>query len=289
MEDFTAVRRPPVGMQGTPINEGQSTHTASVHQTASASAKRLYDRYTGKMTPEMLHTMKMEMDALLGGLQNEAASLQNKAAKRCIERIERLAALGTPFTDPSSGVTLHDLLALSWLAIHDDTVRMGTKEDAIALWMEGLYEIQRGYNISAGRDSGGEDRPICLAGTFNKLLEKLQGVHPDVEILFITKSLASLKLPIVVQEEAIQYLREQADQSILCAVKEDGVESIWQDIRGKVSERMLDEFGSLYANEEDVDFDALMEHGKEVAFSEEEFQKAFRDFQEDNESGGMKP
>lgn len=29
-----------------------------------------------------------------------------------------------------------------------------------------------------------KDVPICTAGTFNKLIKKLSGIHPDVELLY---------------------------------------------------------------------------------------------------------
>jgi hypothetical protein len=37
---------------------------------------------------------------------------------------------------------------LAFTAIHDETKRQGTLEDALALFVEGLYEIQRGDNLN---------------------------------------------------------------------------------------------------------------------------------------------
>ena len=47
----------------------------------------------------------------------------------------------------------------------------------------------------SGIDQGGLDVPICAAGTFNKFIEKLQGIHPDCQIQFVTRKTASFKLP----------------------------------------------------------------------------------------------
>ena len=87
------------------------------------------------------------------------------------------------------------------MAIHDDEKRIGSVEYAKTQFVEGLCEIQRGYNLSeAGVYQGGEDQFICSMGTFNKLIEKLVSIHPDCQIRFITRETASLKLPIVVRE-----------------------------------------------------------------------------------------
>ena len=129
-------------------------------------------------------------------------SEKNKVAKDCILRI---ADPVNTFTDAGSDISLRELLALTFSAIQDDEKRISSVEDAGTQFVEGLYEIQRGYNLSnEGVDQGGLDRPICSAGAFNKLIEKLVGIHQDCQIQFITRETASLKLPIVVREEAMR-------------------------------------------------------------------------------------
>src|SRR3990167_7222643 len=184
------------------INDGQSTHNASVHQAVSESATRLAQRYQLMIDGAGLEIVIERVKAYVSNLSDD--SQKNKAAKRCVLRI---AAPNYTFTDPSSHITTRQLLALTFLAICDDAHRMASLDDAKAQFVEGLYEIQRGYNLSdTGVDRGGEDRPICSAGTFNKLIEKLQGIHPDGQIRFITRETASLKLPIVVRETVRTYL-----------------------------------------------------------------------------------
>lgn len=196
----------------------------------------------------------------------------NRAAKNCISRI---ADPVYTFTDAGSDISLRELLALTFLAIHDDEERIGTVEYAKTQFVEGLCEIQRGYNLSeAGVDQGGEDQFICSAGSFNKLIEKLQGIHPDCQIRFITTKTASFKLPIVVREEAMRYMKSlanpntveelQAFTRLISQVKEDGVEVVWDQIKGKVADRMFDEFGSLYRDREDRSFTGLIESGEYV-------------------------
>jgi len=180
------------------------------------------------------------------------------------------------FTDPYSKITVKQLLALSYIARDDDDNRQGCKEDANQLFIEGLCEIQRGYNITAnGVDSQGKDKPICTAGTFNKLMEKLCGVHPDVELNFITKEIAAQKLPIIVYEEAKNYLEKLSKYetkedfhsfiTLLKQLLKEGIEIIWNEIKPKVTDRLFDEFKSIYnSNKENSDFLGLVNAGQDV-------------------------
>ena len=143
----------------------------------------------------------MEIKHFLTGLDD---SINHVAARACIERI---TPYNYSFTD-SSSVSTRQLLALAWAAIHDSDKCTANLEDRKALFIEALYEIQRGYNIDEHNvDDGGEDKPICAAGTFNKLLEKLNGIHEDVHVYYITQSGASAKFPILAKEQALAYLQ----------------------------------------------------------------------------------
>ena len=249
------------------VNGGQSTHNASVHKTVSESATRLATRYQAMIDGAGLESNIEMVQAHVISLSDD--SEKNKAAKRCVIRI---TAPGYTFTDPSSHVTTRQLLALTFLAVHDAGNREGSLEDARVRFVEGLYEIQRGYNLSdTGVDQGGSDRVICAAGTFNKLIEKLQAIHPDCQIIFITKATASAKLPIVVREEAMRYLEALAAPNtaealltfteLMSQVKKDGIEVIWNNIKDTISERMFDEFGCLYQSRTDHSYIDLMKAG----------------------------
>ena len=250
------------------INDAQSTtHTASVHQAVSESATRLADRYQLKIDGAGLESVISMIQSYVNSLSDD--SEKHKAAKRCVLRI---TSADYTFTDHGSHITTRQLLALTFLAISDASNRAGSLEDARAQFVEGLYEIQRGYNLSGtGVDKGGPDRFICSPGTFNKLIEKSQGIHPDCQIRFITKETASLKLPTVVREEAMQYLASLANPStveglrsftrLITQVKENGVEVLWDQIKGNVADRMFDEFGSLYRDRADQSFTDLIDAG----------------------------
>ena len=232
------------------FNQAQSTHTASVHHSVSDSARKLMQRYgEGLKLEDKIAEIKAYVNAL-------PITYKNEAAKLCIARITEPHY---SFTD-TSGVSTRQLLALAYIAIHDKAKRIGALADAKALFIEALYEIQRGYNLNdAGQDQGGVDVPICLAGTFNKLMEKLNGIHPDVEVVYITHEGASCKFSKLAQEHAIAYLRTLASpqnavdykrvKDLLDSIQNEGsLEPIWSEIQGNVRDTLWEEFREAYAN-----------------------------------------
>ena len=262
------------------INDRQSTHTASVHRSVSESATRLFERYGAQLDGLNLDTIITTINAWAHALP---AGSVNDAAKRCFER---LSAPHYTYSDVVSDVSTCQLLALSWLAIHDEANRQGSLSDALRQFSEGLYESQRGYNLSEqGVDEGGVDDPICTAGTFNKLVEKLEGIHLDVIIKHITPKIAGLKLPAVVKEEVNRYLTERTTPTTaagfvsitarLKQIEDEGVSAIWDAIKENVSTSMFDEFGSLYTNKDNPQFTGLVDAGQYVNLGKlPSFQKA---------------
>jgi hypothetical protein len=232
-----------------PFNPGQSTHTASVHRSVSESARKLMDNYGRDLDIEAkIHEISTYVNSL-------ESSLKHDAAKRCITRI----TAGDNFFPDSSGVSIHTLLALTYTAIHDESNKhKGTLEDALSLFVEGLYEIQRGYNINEqGVDDGQPDHPICRGGTFNKLMEKLNGIHKDVEIYYITTQGANLKFQKLAAERALDYLKTIASpktadgyqqcKTILDQIKqENSLEPIWDKIKDIVAKEIWEEFHEAY-------------------------------------------
>lgn len=248
------------------LNDDQSTHTASVHRSVSASALKLKDIYKDSFVlSDKLSEIKTEILTL-------ESSPKNDAAKRGIEWL-----LSARFSD-SSGVTLPQLLALAYVAIHDETRRTGSLADAKTLYVEGLYEIQRGYNITmTGNDNGAADLPICLAGSFNKIIEKLMGIHLAVEVYFITHAGAMLKLPKLAKQHAYLYLSSKANPSTiedyqrcleLCTqLRGDGsLERIWSAISSTIEAELWDEFAEAYGHSKDNErFVELMAYGREIS------------------------
>ncbi len=264
------VQRPPIMAINNPlyINRQQSTHTASIHRTVSESATRLFDRYNSDLDPEDLDRLIERIKSWVLELPN--GNKVNEAAKRCIVRISDKNYM---HTDPVSTVTTRQLLGLGWLAIHDENLRIGDLADAENQFCRGLYEIQREYNLSeTGEDLGGNDSSACHDGTFNKLMEKLAGIHPDVQIEFITLETAALKFKIFIREELEQYLAKRANPMTvnsflnfttqLKQLKEDGIEIIWNEIKDKVAIRIFEEFHSLFDSKESSKFKDFIDAGQ---------------------------
>ncbi len=249
------------------FNQAQSTHTASVHRSVSASAVKLMKTYGDGLNLEL---KIKEMRAYVNGL---ADSPINQAAKRCIVRI---TAADYTFTD-TSGVSIRQLLALAYTAIHDASKCSATLDDAKALFIEALYDIQRGYNLNAvGQDEGGEDEPICTGGTFNKLMEKLKGIHADVDVYYITHEGASSKFPRLAAAHAITYLQSLATpataegylkiKDLLERLKTDeSLAPMWELIKAGVQAELWDEFKEAYGNNpSNVKFLNLIDYGHQV-------------------------
>jgi hypothetical protein len=224
-------------------HQPQSTHTTSVHLSVSISASKLIERYPVINKIEQLNKIISEISEWISKLKD--GNLQNEAAKRCFRR---LSADTYTFTDTTSQISTLQLLALSWVAIHDDTVRQGDLEVAMSRFIEGLYEIQREYNISeTGIDLGASiDMHACAGGTFNKLIEKLVSIHPDAEITFIRPELAIIKLIQVIKEELKNYLASKANPATVSElmqftrliehIEHGGIDVIWDDIKDSVEE-----------------------------------------------------
>ena len=256
------------------FNNSQSTHTASVHHSVSWSAFRLMQTYEKKLNiKEQIKKIKIFINHLAEH-RSPKDTLIKEAAKRCIER---LSTEKFHFIE-SSGISTQELLSLAFIAIHDDEKRIGTIEDALMLFIEGLYEIQRGYNFNnEGIDIGGKDRPICAAGTFNKIIEKLNGIHPDVKVYFITSEGANSKFPIVAQKHAMGYLTTiaasksakayQICKALIDELKDEAsLEAIWNKIKENVAIEIWDEFKAAYSNNpEHTLFLGLIESGIYVA------------------------
>ncbi|WP_395168055.1 hypothetical protein ACGP04_12830 [Piscirickettsia salmonis] len=269
--------------QANDLNRAQSTHTASVHRSISESAQKLMALYGGDLTDQVLVSIFKDVKAYLDTLDEGSKTTAAKSAFR------RLSAANDSFIDPVSNVSTKQMLALAWIAIHDESKCLGTLEDAQVLFVDGLFEMQRGYNLSpTGVDLGGRDNPICAAGTFNKLIEKLQGVHPSCKVLFISRELASLKLKRVAVEESADYLNNiplettkdlESFNDLLGQINEDGLravhgpQSVYDHIKDKVSERMFEEFSPLYRGKDDPNFTEMVDGGEWAELPKVEIQQ----------------
>jgi len=256
------------------FNGAQSTHTASVHRSVSESATKLKSSYAHHFD---LDAKIAEIKVFVNHLP---PSLKNDAARRCMELI---TAPDYSFLDVASDVSTKQLLAMAYVAIHDVEKCRGIDgtpvqlDDARARFIDGLYEIQRGYNLDDdGQDNGLEDSHICTGGTFNKIMEKLNGIHQDVEVYYITHAGAVAKFPKLVQEHALRYLTSIASpetaqdyQAVKALIEtltaDDNLGLIWAHIRTPVETALWEEFREAYGdNASDERFLNLLNFGNHI-------------------------
>lgn len=217
------------------LNNQQSTHTASVHRTVSQSAQKLYNRYCQNMTRNEFQTIWSNITQWLYELNRQNHTDDTvQAALKAWHRYQ-----DHRFIEQGSGVSMRQIIVCFWQAIHDpENTMLENTEDGKRHLRMALYDNQRGDNQNAqGVDQGGRDLPICTAGQFNKFVERLQGVHPDAQVIFITEASASKKLPVVVKDIIQESNLEQ--QVIQQQALDDDT---WQKIRDEVIERMAEEF-----------------------------------------------
>lgn len=264
------------------INHQQSTHSNSVEKSALASAKRLLQSYSTKTSGSQLERIIKEMQWDIQSLPTD--NVKNSAANRCLQRL-----LNNSHLTINSNISIIKLFASGYLAIQDSEKRIGTYADAFVQFVDALYQIQRGYNLSdQGVDQRGSDKPICMSGTVNKLIEKLQGICPDCEIVFVTHSTASLKVPRLACEEAMRHLGAlsspqtmrgfQAWIHLMVALKNEGIIVIWSSIKDAVTNRFFDEFQSLYESKNDTKLVEVISSCEYVSLENLEFfQKSIGD------------
>jgi hypothetical protein len=103
-------------------------------------------------------------------------------------------------------------------------------------------------------------------------MEKLNGIHPDVEVYFITHEGAYVKFPKVVAQHALNYLNRLvcpetvtdylAIKELLDSMQGNGLEPIWDKIKADVEEELWSEFRAAYTNNPNhQQFRAMIDNG----------------------------
>ena len=221
-----------------PLVIDADAHTASVDASASESAGKLKLHYGRALNLERaFDEMRLWLDS---SKPSDGDLTPHYIVKQCFERL-RSDGLVASYQDPRSKVKVKELLALVWTAFKNvDNRLVGSQDDAKKQLLEGLYEIETGQ---AGLN-------LCPEGTFNKLIEKGCGLHPDMVIIYQDKSLATMKFPVIVREAAIRFLTSGISnheclmhlQAIRAPANADSVEPIWPYIVNDVNRAMTEEF-----------------------------------------------
>ena len=232
-----------------------NTHTASVHESVSDSAIALANKY-GQSTNDtdvtnQIIELKNNIDHF--SLNTTITSNIHEAAKR---GLESLAQLDTDFKDPKSELSINQLIALTHMAAQDDKYRQHTYKDYLEAMILALYEIQRGYNINNidSIDDGSNDSPICLSGTFNKIIERMISILPDCHIHLITFQTISIKTNQLINNIISKFFDERASLDL---PNEDELSSLEITQRATYINHLKDIINSESNHEDNPLFNAL--------------------------------
>jgi hypothetical protein len=265
------------------VNHTQSTHTASVHESASQSAQKLHEAYSDQVKDEVrLAEIEKVIEKFLEKLPPDLNdSRVNKAARAAFDTVRK-----SHYQDRVSKVSLRQLFAYTWLAVHDDQKFLDVSvKEREAIFVNALYEIQRGNNLdSHNKDDGQSDKTICPAGRFNKLIECLKVMqHPLVDIVFVTRETANLKLCQLVKSELVRYLEstikaqgiEESKKLIDRVFAGDPIEeAIWSVIKPTVAAAFIAEFHHVF-NDSEESINKMIESGIYFELDEKKYRPHF--------------
>lgn len=255
---------------GKPFNPAQSTHTESVHKTVAISAMKLLKRYADLKLDKCIAELVIWSDKF-----NTSDSIQNAAKKSVIRLVE------STYIEPQSNISMPCAMALVWVGIHDAKVLQTTEEAALEIFIKHLYEIQREYNLDKnGLDNHSKDDIFaCAGGSFNKIIATLSGgLHPDVEIRYVTLKTATAKLAQVVKFCLIEHIKKTSEinfnqaKTDLASLKQNFSnkdvipEDLWQAVSSEVSKLMKDEFAEDF---QQAQLDVLIANGSYVNLDKE--------------------
>jgi|GEM_PF-3259047 len=218
------------------VNNAQNTHTASVHSTTDLTAWLLLTKYADqhinnsnisllpiinkiKLFKQESHsdTFTYKIDkaiACLERLNEQFVHIKTSPEKKtvCLRLIEETAL--------AKNETVTNLLS----QLRDDQntdlkiplnffieclfkeINSEGKADHMEAFINAIYEIQRGYNLDEnGKDNtvNNDDKPICFGGTANKFCERLQGLSPLIQFIYVTEQTINLKVFQLITNQAI--------------------------------------------------------------------------------------
>ena len=144
----------------------QNIHTVAIEDSVAESIQYLYNHYKKEVRGEKLSEKLGEIKDWIKSLPDD---IKNRSANRFIDNITSNNYVN--YIDAASSISLKQVVALFYVAIHNENEREGSLEDAKKIFIEGLYEIQRGGNLNdRWEDNNRPDSPICISGAANKLI-----------------------------------------------------------------------------------------------------------------------
>lgn len=233
----------------------QSTHKASIHQSATESAQWLAAKYQPERIPVQQMTQAFKSYIAQESTKHASETQQDKQYREKLvvaeQGFDRVIEISSPYLP--SRITHQTLLQLIWMFIHDHQI-VTNPNDALPRLINSLYDIQRN-----AKDNAQIDDPICVAGVFHKLIESVSGYDDHCKLVVITPEMATVKLPCMVREEALKYLKSLPDKerrkaaqkiekedSVLGSILEKRTNGDNRSVKQIVADRMWNEFGSIF-------------------------------------------
>lgn len=169
-------------MPGHDRGNDENTMNSAVHRTATYSYNRLIRRYKDRIDYE--HVL-IEIRSYLKANGTQEHTDHYRAAERAFRRYGSVGSAEYTLT----------LVLFYWMAVNDNSPGIQSSvEDRKKLFVDALYECQRGNNLVDGAsrnaaefnavdDGDRVDRVICSNGVRNKFAQQFTGFHPDVFVL----------------------------------------------------------------------------------------------------------
>ncbi|MCW8451650.1 hypothetical protein [Legionella quinlivanii] len=231
------------------LNRAQSTHTASVHATTDLTVWLL--DLSHRQNPVPLKSIE-EIISLLENCPAETLDVEQKrAAVDCLRRLRSLPAeivldsekkavalrlvKETELGKEAAILPLLPLMAQEAERLQVTSIEQFirlifhniSQDDQLDYWtafVSALYEIQRGYNLDErGIDNlSAEDKEICFGGTANKFCERLQGLSPLINFIYVDNVSIILKIKQLLLNEILntadELLNEQANDEFILLI-----------------------------------------------------------------------
>jgi hypothetical protein len=220
--------------------EGLDTHATSVTTSVGVSLKKLKQRYKVNNPDQAFGEVK----AFINGLP--ASNGKKAYALNCLKYIDNVIDKHI-----LHDISLKKVLALIWTALLDKQSHIeGQQElsdkdvdDRKGILLDHLYRAETTYSTDMGMGRA------CLVGVFNKIVETLSDIHPDVTIITEAANIYSIatdKAIIIVRDVLKRKTLEEQKAILKDWVEEGGVAANFRsDMRAVVDEKLKEEYGVL--------------------------------------------
>ncbi len=194
----------------------QTTHDSGVNEDIKSSVENLIREYGPPS-----NNVNSEIEAYINN-SSEFTPDKKQIILKCLKYINQDSVKSS-----NTDLTLKQVLNLVWQACLDDQNVKDRKNTLV----RNLIEIQTTY---------GKNRAACFTGTFNKIVETLDGIHPLVRIGYYPKEVISAMAPKMIASITKELFDKDAHkEAILQGIGSEAIgqfiESVKQNYREELS------------------------------------------------------